>query len=68
MSSLELLDTPVSERNYIEAGEHVRVRVESDEFHDDEPGPPKMIDGVMSTRDGKRAPYMVIVRLLFSYY
>jgi len=61
MSSLELLDTPVSERNYIETGEHVRVRVESDEFHDDEPGPPKMMsDGVMSTRDGKRAPYTVI--------
>jgi len=50
----------VSERNYIEAGEYVRVRVESDEFHDDEPGPPKMVDGVMRTKDGKRAPYAVI--------
>ncbi len=68
MSSLELLDTPVSECNYIEVGEHIHVHMESDEFHDDEPGPPKMVDGVMSTRDGKRVPYMVIICLLFSYY
>ncbi|KAF8329381.1 RNA polymerase III subunit Rpc25-domain-containing protein [Cantharellus anzutake] len=53
VSSLELLDTPVSERNYIETGK-------SDEFHDDEPGPPKMIDGVISTKEGRRAPYTVI--------
>lgn len=35
----QLLDTPKDERMYIDTGDTVRVRVESDEFYDDEPGP-----------------------------
>ncbi|KAG5650037.1 hypothetical protein H0H81_000987 [Sphagnurus paluster] len=60
----ELLDTPVTARMYLDAGEPVRVRVEADEFFDDEPGPPKMADGVQVPRAAGvgRAPYSVIVR------
>lgn len=60
-SSTELLDTPVTERMYIERDEVVRIRVESDEFYDDEPGPPKLTEGVQVKREPKRAPYTVCV-------
>lgn len=60
-SSTELLDTPVTERMYIERDEVVRVRVESDEFYDDEPGPPKLTEGVQVKREPKRAPYTICV-------
>jgi hypothetical protein len=60
-TSTELLDTPVAERMYIERDEVVRVRVESDEFYDDEPGPPKLTEGVQVKREPKRAPYTVCV-------
>jgi hypothetical protein len=60
-SSTELLDTPVSERMYIERDEVVRVRVECDEFYDDEPGPPKLTEGVQVKREPSRAPYSVCV-------
>src|SRR6266436_9885179 len=40
-STHELLDSPEAERLYVDQGEIVRVRVERDEFCDDEPGPPK---------------------------
>ena len=60
-SSTELLDTPVSERMYIERDEIMRVRVESDEFYDDEPGPPKLAEGVQVKKESKRAPYTVWV-------
>lgn len=68
----ELLDTPVSERMYIDQGEVVRVRVESDEFCDDEPGPPKVTEGVQMKREPKRPPYIVCVSelhlsLLYNY-
>ncbi|KAF5379453.1 hypothetical protein D9615_006558 [Tricholomella constricta] len=56
----EMLDTPVSERMYIDQGEVMRVRVEADDFFDDEPGPPKMSEGVQVHREVKRAPYNVI--------
>jgi DNA-directed RNA polymerase III subunit RPC8 len=46
---------------YIDQGEVVRVRVEADDFFDDEPGPPKMLEGVQVKREPKRAPYNVIV-------
>ncbi|KAF9554439.1 hypothetical protein CPC08DRAFT_174932 [Agrocybe pediades] len=58
-TSTELLDTPVSERMYIDQGEIVRVRVESDEFYDDEPGPPKASEGVITKHEPKRPPYVV---------
>lgn len=60
-SSAELLDTPVAERMYIERDEIIRVRVETDEFYDDEPGPPKLTEGVQVKRESKRAPYTVCV-------
>ncbi|KAG5641879.1 hypothetical protein DXG03_004019 [Asterophora parasitica] len=56
----EMLDTPVAERMYIDQGEVVRVRVEADDFFDDEPGPPRMADGVQVHREAKRAPYNVV--------
>ena len=51
---------------YIDAGEVVRVRVEVDEFYDDEPGPPKATEGVhqAQTAEGRRAPYTITVSLL----
>ena len=50
---------------YIDAGEVVRVRVETDEFYDDEPGPPKATEGVHQTPtlEGRRAPYTITVSL-----
>ncbi|KAG6844155.1 hypothetical protein H0H87_009398 [Tephrocybe sp. NHM501043] len=64
-STHEMLDTPVAERMYIDQGEVVRVRVEADDFFDDEPGPPKMAEEVQVQREAKRAPYNVIVGLTF---
>jgi len=59
-SPSELLDTPLSSRMYIDQSEVLRVRVESDAFCDDEPGPPKMAEGVLVKREGGgRAPYVV---------
>ncbi|SJL18379.1 uncharacterized protein ARMOST_21967 [Armillaria ostoyae] len=54
-TSTELLDIDVASRMYIEV---VRVRVEADEFHDDEPGPPKMTEEVQVKQ--RRAPYQII--------
>jgi len=59
-STHEMLETPIAERMYIDQGEVVRVRVETDEFFDDEPGPPKMAEGVQVQREVKRAPYNII--------
>ncbi|PAV20044.1 polymerase III polypeptide H [Pyrrhoderma noxium] len=56
----ELLDTPTDRRMYIDSGEIVRVRVEADEFFDDEPGPPKAAEGVMAAkRERRRSPYTI---------
>ena len=47
---------------YIDAGEVVRVRVESDEFYDDEPGPPKVTEGVQQVQtEHRRPPYTITV-------
>ena len=46
---------------YIDAGDVVRVRIESDEFHDDEPGPPKAHEGVQQVRESRRPPYTITV-------
>jgi len=61
MSTHELLDSPEAERLYIDQGEIVRVRVERDEFCDDEPGPPKAAEGVLISGQGQaqHLPYTV---------
>jgi DNA-directed RNA polymerase III subunit RPC8 len=56
-----LLDSAVSERMYIDQGEVVRVRVEADEFYDDEPGPPKAAEGVQVRKEARRSPYSITV-------
>lgn len=60
-TSHELLESATAERMYIDQGEIVRVRVESDEFYDDEPGPPKAAEGVVIKREAQRPPYTIIV-------
>lgn len=50
---------------YIDQNEILRVRVESDEFYDDEPGPPKAAEGVQVRKDLRRAPFSVVVSFLF---
>jgi DNA-directed RNA polymerase III subunit RPC8 len=56
----ELLNSTVAERVYIK-DEIIRVRVESDEFYDDEPGTAKLTEGVQVERESKRPPYTVTV-------
>jgi len=60
----ELLDTPLADRMYIDPGEVVRVRVEADDFGDDEPGPTKQPEagGMPAKREQRRAPYVICVR------
>ncbi|PIL30320.1 hypothetical protein GSI_07504 [Ganoderma sinense ZZ0214-1] len=58
-SSHELLDSPLTDRMYIDSGDVLRVRVEADEFHDDEPGPPKAHEGVQQVRESRRPPYTI---------
>ena len=57
----ELLESPTVDRMYIDQGEIVRVRVEADEFYDDEPGPPKAAEGVVIKREARRPPYTITV-------
>ncbi|KAG8898948.1 DNA-directed RNA polymerase III subunit rpc25 [Tulasnella sp. 403] len=59
LSETELLDSDVNDRLYIDKGEVVRIRVEYDEFHDDEPGAPKATDGVYTPSVQKRSPYEI---------
>ncbi|KAF5340999.1 hypothetical protein D9611_006094 [Ephemerocybe angulata] len=59
-TATELLDTPTSERMYIDQGDVVRVRVEQDEFCDDEPGPVKVVEGVVQEKARGRPPYTVV--------
>lgn len=67
-STHELLDSPEVERLYIDQGEIVRVRVERDEFCDDEPGPPKATEGVLigGQVQARRLPYTVTVSPILS--
>jgi DNA-directed RNA polymerase III subunit RPC8 len=62
-STHELLDPPETERLFIDQGEIVRVRVERNEFCEDEPGPPKAAEGVLISRQlhTRRLPYTVAV-------
>lgn len=66
-SSHELLDSALTDRMYIDAGDVVRVRVESDEFHDDEPGPPKAHEGVQQVQESRRPPYTITVCLFHMF-
>lgn len=66
LSETMLLDSDVNERYYIDIGDTVRVRVEYDEFHDDEPGPPKAVDGVYAKAKPRRPPYEITVSILRS--
>ncbi|KAJ3573846.1 hypothetical protein NP233_g2164 [Leucocoprinus birnbaumii] len=59
-TSQQLLDSAVADRMYIDQGEVLRVRVEAEDFYDDEPGPPKIAEGVQVMREPKRAPYNII--------
>ncbi|PVG02100.1 hypothetical protein CPB86DRAFT_752314 [Serendipita vermifera] len=61
----QLMDSPISERLYIELDAPIKFRVEGDEFHDEEPGPPKMSEGVRIdlTKEPKRAPYRIIASI-----
>ncbi|KAJ7230556.1 RNA polymerase III subunit Rpc25-domain-containing protein [Mycena pura] len=60
----ELLDTPIAERMWIDKGEIIRVRVESDEFYDDEPGPIKMTEGVQVAKEVQsRAPFTIFASM-----
>jgi DNA-directed RNA polymerase III subunit RPC8 len=56
-----LLDIPTADRMYIDTGEVLRIRVEADEFVDEEPGPPKAAEGVRVERVAMRAPYAITV-------
>ena len=60
----ELLDSPTTERMYVDQGEIVRVRIEVDEFYDDEPGPPKATEGVHVKIESRRPPYTITVMAL----
>jgi len=61
----DLLDSATTDRMYIDAGEIVRVRIEADEFYDDEPGPPKAMEGVVQAvqHENRRAPYTITCSL-----
>jgi len=61
-ASADLLDSPKDARMYIDAGEVLRVRVESDVFCDDEPGPPRAGEGGVAAPPvrERRAPYSVV--------
>ena len=51
---------------YIDQGDILRVRVEADQFCDDEPGPQKFVEGVGAEAKGRvRAPYNVVVSSFF---
>ncbi|GJJ11188.1 hypothetical protein Clacol_005420 [Clathrus columnatus] len=58
-STIEMLDTPLTSRMYIDRNEPIRIRIESDEFFDDEPGPTKAAEGVLVQKPLRRSPYQV---------
>lgn len=61
----ELLESPVSDRMYIDQNEVIRARVEADEFYDDEPGPPNQQQAFLQRE--KRSPYTITVRSSSEY-
>ena len=63
---LELLDGDKEDRFYIDPGNLIRFRIESDQFTDEEPGPPKALEGVRLelVKEAKRPLYSIIVSKL----
>jgi hypothetical protein len=61
LSPLELLDTPKEQRNYIDTGCFMRIRVEVELFSDDEPGPPEASEGVAIVKERSKPPYSIQV-------
>ncbi|CAE6470773.1 unnamed protein product [Rhizoctonia solani] len=64
-STTQLLDTDITTRLYLDRNEVIRLRVERDEFYDNEPGPRKA-ETVQSGQEGgieddvdKKAPYTI---------
>lgn len=62
LSALELLDTPKEQRNYVDIGCYMRVRVEQEAFSDDEHGPPEASEGVALVKERMKPPYSIMVR------
>ncbi|KAH6880977.1 polymerase III polypeptide H [Coprinopsis sp. MPI-PUGE-AT-0042] len=58
----EMLDTPISERMHIDQNEVIRV--EQDEFFDDEPGPPKVVERVIKEKATAWPPYTITCSIL----
>ncbi|KAG8685057.1 DNA-directed RNA polymerase III subunit rpc25 [Ceratobasidium sp. 394] len=61
-SATHLLDTDITTRLYLDRSEIVRIRVERDEFYDNEPGPKKAESGLEERIDDdtdRKAPYTI---------
>ncbi|KAG9128139.1 DNA-directed RNA polymerase III subunit rpc25 [Ceratobasidium sp. 392] len=61
-SAAQLLDTDITTRLYLDRNETVRIRVERDEFYDNEPGPRKAEPGLEERVDDdvdRKAPYTI---------
>ncbi|QRV88735.1 DNA-directed RNA polymerase III subunit C25 [Ceratobasidium sp. AG-Ba] len=62
----QLLDTDVSNRRYLDRGDIIRLRVERDEFYDNEPGPRKG-ESILEERAeddvDRKAPYTIIASI-----
>ncbi|EJD43716.1 hypothetical protein AURDEDRAFT_145291 [Auricularia subglabra TFB-10046 SS5] len=55
----DLLDSPITERQYIYKKEVLRVRVVTEKFWDDEPGPPKANTDGAPVAESRRSPYVI---------
>ncbi|KAG8745006.1 DNA-directed RNA polymerase III subunit rpc25 [Ceratobasidium sp. 414] len=61
-STTQLLDTDVTTRLYLDRNEIIRIRIERDEFYDNEPGPRKAESGLEERVDDdidRKAPYTI---------
>ncbi|KAF8605847.1 hypothetical protein BDV93DRAFT_489885 [Ceratobasidium sp. AG-I] len=67
-STIQLLDTDVTTRLYLDRSESIRIRVERDEFYDNEPGPRKadsaaggaaLQDDRADAEADRKAPYTI---------
>lgn len=66
-STTQLLDTDVTTRLYLDRNEAIRIRVERDEFYDNEPGPRKAEAGHeerVEDEVDRKAPYSITVSKL----
>lgn len=60
------MESPLSERQHMYQNDVMRVRVMTDKFWDDEPGPPKANDGAPDA-ENRRAPFVITVRAFICY-